>query len=272
MSAAKPTGPSRAAIVALVVSLGTLVTVSVMMMRSPDQKPGKGADSSDPATAAGEEPLKPGYVRIGGVQRPETDVTGKYDRDAVAFADDRGINLSYGVTPLVKANANQQAASVAEALATKSHPERLTPAILPAPFDPAKYEADPETYVNTIEPGRVFQSAQPGEGVFPLRTLTPRLLTIEQGQSVPLRVRATPGAPVTFTSFDLGQFENQLTSITVRADDKGIATARFVGSPGTINDVNILVASPVNSGQAKFAVNVELPRPAGAKEIGAGGV
>jgi len=85
-------------------------------------------------------------------------------------------------------------------------------------------------------------------------------------------VRATPGAPVTFTSFDLGQFENQLTSITVRADDKGIATARFIGSPGTINDVNILVASPVNSGQAKFAVNVVLPRPAGAKNADAGGV
>ena len=86
----------------------------------------------------------------------------------------------------------------------------------------------------------------------------------EQGQSIPLRVRATPGAPVTFTSFDLGQFENQLTSITVQADKQGIATARFVGSSGTINDVNILVASPVNSGQAKFAVNVVLPRPAGA--------
>ncbi len=270
MSGVKSAGPSRAAIGALLVSLGTLIAASVMIFREPARKSDKTA-SEEAAAAASEEPLKKGFVRIGGVQRPETDVESKY-RDSKSLGEATELNLSYGNTPLVKSDANPQAASVAEALATKTHPERLTPAILPAAFDRESYQKDPRAYINTIEPGRVFQSAQPGQGVFPLRTLTPRLVEIVQGQSVPLRVRVQPGAPVTFTSFDLGQFENQLNSITVRADDRGIATARFTGSPGTINDVNILAASPLNSGQAKFVVNISLPRPAGAADTKAGGV
>ena len=261
MSGVKSSGPSRAAIGALLVSLGTLIAASVMIFREPARKTDKTA-SEEAAAAAKEEPLKKGFVRIGGVQRPETDVESKY-RDSQSLGEATDLNLGYGNTPLVKSDANPQAASVAEALATKTHPERLTPAILPAAFNRESYEKDPQTYINTIEPG---------QGVFPLRTLTPRLVEIEQGQSVPLRVRVQPGAPVTFTSFDLGQFENQLNSITVRADDRGIATARFTGSPGTINDVNILAASPLNSGQAKFVVNISLPRPAGAADTKAGGV
>jgi len=58
----------------------------------------------------------------------------------------------------------------------------------------------------------------------------------------------------------------------VKADDRGVATVRFISSGGTINNVNILAASPLNSGQAKFVVNVVLPRPAGAPAAEAGGV
>ncbi len=268
VSGVKSTGPSRAAIGALLVSVGTLIAASVMIFREPVRKADK---TSAEEAAASEEPLKKGFVRIGGVQRPETDVESKY-RDSKSLGEAADLKLGYGNTPVVMPDANPHTASVAEALATKTHPERLTPAILPAAFNREFYERDPQAYINTIEPGRVFQPAQPGQGVFPLRTLTPRLVEVEQGQSIPLRVRVQPGAPVTFTSFDLGQFENQLNSITVRADDRGIATVRFTGSPGTINDVNIMAASPLNSGQAKFVVNVSLPRPAGAADTKAGGV
>ena len=255
--------PTYGAIVALVVAMGALIAASVMMFQKPIADRAKSEGDKEIVVDESGQPLKEGYVMIGGVQRPKTDVEPKF-RDAIEIGENPAMEMNYGVTPMVKPDANPQAASVAEALASKTHPERLTPAILPAAFDPEKYQADPQTYINTIEPGRVFQPAQPGEGVFPLRTLTPRLVRSEQGQSVPLRVRATPGAPVTFTSFDLGQFENELNSITVQADGNGIATVRFTGSGGTINDVNILAASPVNSGQAKFVVNVNLPRPAGA--------
>jgi hypothetical protein len=45
----------------------------------------------------------------------------------------------------------------------------------------------------------------------------------------------------------------------VEANDQGVAEVKFFGTPGTINECNILVASPVSSGTAKFVVNVTKP-------------
>lgn len=92
--------------------------------------------------------------------------------------------------------------------------------------------------------------------------LTPssgRFHEIPQGASIRLEVQGRPEAPVTFTSFDLGAFQNQLTSITVAADEQGIAQAEFTGTPGTVEDVNILVGSPMASGQVQFRVRVLPP-------------
>jgi len=90
-------------------------------------------------------------------------------------------------------------------------------------------------------------------------------LPVVQGEAVRLAVQAVPESPVTFTSFDLGQFSNQLTTITVLADENGVASTEFLATPGTINDVNILAASPMASGQVKFVVNVSLPSSSGAE-------
>jgi len=137
--------------------------------------------------------------------------------------------------------------------------------IQPKPFDREAFEKDPEAYLNTVEPGRVFQPAQPGPNVKRLAALSPRLQHVVQGESVYLEVGGVPGMPVTFTSFDMGVFDNELNSTTVRADDRGRARVKFASTPGTINDINILAASPVTSGQVKYIVNVRLPEPA-AKE------
>lgn len=64
---------------------------------------------------------------------------------------------------------------------------------------------------------------------------------------------------MTFTSFDLGKFHNELTSVTVQANDKGIAEAEFFGTPGTYSDVNILAGSPLLTEQVKFVVFVDVP-------------
>lgn len=141
------------------------------------------------------------------------------------------------------------------------------PAIPPTPFDKKSYNLNPEKYLSVVEPGRVFQTAQPSATTAKLTALSRRYVQIQQGETVPLRVRALPGMPVTFTSFDLGQFENQLTSITVKADRYGIATVKFTGTTGTINDVSILAASPSTSGQARFVVTVKLPKPAGSQQV-----
>ena len=164
--------------------------------------------------------------------------------------------FDYGKTTPVKGNANPQVRSIAEALRDKNHPERLSPLLPPKAFDAAAYKQDPKAYLDVVEPGRCFQSAQPGKDVPKLQPLSPQLQEVAQGQSVTLRVRATPKSPISFTSFDLGKFQNELTAITVEANDQGVAEVKFWGTAGTINEVNIVAASPMSSGQARFIVNV----------------
>ena len=167
--------------------------------------------------------------------------------------------FDYGKTVPVKGDTNPQVRSVAEALRDKNHPERLSPLLPPKAFDPAAYRQNPKAYLDVVEPGRCFQAAQPGKDVSKLQPLSPQLQEVAQGQSVTLRVRAAPKYPISFTSFDLGKFQNELTAITVDANDQGVAEVKFFGTPGTINECNILVASPVSSGTAKFVVNVTKP-------------
>lgn len=163
----------------------------------------------------------------------------------------------------IPADANPQVAAVARALQQNQFPERLSVLIPARPFDPDSFAQNPDAYLNVSEPGRVWQAAQPGPDVTRIRSQGSRFRELEQGQTVSLRARVVPRAPVTFTSFDLGEFQNRLTSITVRADEQGIAAARFTATSGTINDVNILAASPLTSGQLKFTVNVRVPQVMG---------
>ena len=44
--------------------------------------------------------------------------------------------------------------------------------------------------------------------------------------------------------------------MTVETDDHGVAIVRMTATSGTIHTVNIMVASPVTSGQVKFVVDV----------------
>lgn len=208
-----------------------------------------------------DRPTREQFVEIGGVKRPITDVKAFKPR-IDPKAGDRPEATDYGTTPPVKIDANPQVASVAEALKTGKHPERVSTLITPKPFDLKAYQADPQKYLNIAEPGRVWQVAQPGKDVPRMAYRSDRYLEAEQGQGVILKVQAVKDAPVTFTSFDLGQFHNQLTTVTVKANDKGLAQATFTGTTGTIGSVNILAGSPVTSGQLKFQVNVLMPKKA----------
>jgi hypothetical protein len=197
----------------------------------------------------------PEYIIVGGVRRKATDVK----------PVQRSVNanprptLDTGKTEAVAFDLNANTESIREALETGQHPERLSSFIQPEPFDAESYGRDPQAYLDVVEPARVFQPAQPGPGVEVLRQLSPRFTRIKQTESTKLRVQAVPDAPVTFTSFDLGKFQNQLTSVTVAANNKGIAEAEFFGRTGTYSNVNILAASPMTSGQVKFGVFIEVP-------------
>jgi hypothetical protein len=151
--------------------------------------------------------------------------------------------------------------SVIEAAATGQHPERLTSGAKPKPFDRAAFKADPDaclrTYLETVEPGRIWDVAEAGLGVKQLEAKTDTVVEMKAGQSVRLAVTALPSAPVTFTSFDWGEFQNRLTSVTVKADGNGTAAVTFTATPGTTGHVDILAASPLTSGQVKFYVEIE---------------
>jgi len=194
-------------------------------------------------------------VEVGGVRRPITDIkTPPAPKDSGSPVPD------YGTFPAVPIDANDQVKSVVEAHMTKTHPERLSILVPPAPFDKDAYERAPDGYLNAIEPGRVWQTAKPGVGVPRLRSITPRAARVEQGEPLALRVQAVPRAPVTFVALDGGEFQNRLRTITVQADENGIARVTFVGIPGTIDEVKLLAASPLLSGQLQYFINVQAPR------------
>ena len=204
------------------------------------------------------------FIVIGGVRRRRSDVEREKAQAAGGDKAKTGKRHpmidGYGTTPPVAIDVNPQVAAAAKAYLENTHPERLSPLVQPAAFDLASYKKDPQPYLDTVEPGRVFQPAQPGDGVSEIRRRSPSYQQVVQGEPVKLAVRAEVGAPVTFTSFDLGRFSNQLTSTTVAADAEGLAVAEFVAPPGTISKVNILAASPLHSGQIKFIVDVSLPQ------------
>ena len=165
-----------------------------------------------------------------------------------------------GPLPRIAGDLNPEVAKVVEALRSGENPERLSVLAKPDSFDREAYESDPEEYLSTPEPGRVWQALQPGEGVPHLGITDAASYAIVQGETVPLKVTAIPGAPVTFTSLDLGEFQNRLTTVTVAADADGLAVARFTGTSGTIGSVNVLAASPMTAGQARFRISVVVPR------------
>jgi hypothetical protein len=165
----------------------------------------------------------------------------------------------HGALPAIPGNANPQVKAVVEAVRDKNHPERLSVLASPKPFDAAAYKNNPSVYLETTEPGRVFQTAQPGEGVPVLKRVSADYSRVTQGESVLLRVKAKPGDPISYTTFDCGAFDNGLTSITVKADDKGVAVAKLTTTPGVYKDIHILAGSPMAASQVRFVVNVSLP-------------
>jgi hypothetical protein len=158
---------------------------------------------------------------------------------------------------LTASNAN--VVSVTAAKGAQPHPERLTPIARPHHFDLQAYTLNPHTYLDTVEPGRVWDVAQAGPGITSIRPQPPIAQLIQPLGTAKLSVIAAPNMPVTFVSYGLGAFDNQLTSITVQADASGVASVTFTAIKGTTGNVDILAACPRNTGQAKFHLDVAVP-------------
>ncbi|MBX2850874.1 MAG: hypothetical protein KTR15_03910 [Phycisphaeraceae bacterium] len=202
------------------------------------------------------------------MERPSKDLASNSKDSSPEEQSDDWLNV--GETPGVALDANEQTLAVLEAVETGRYPERLTSGVASETarsFDPGKFDPQSESYdedyreayLRSPEPGRVWFPAQPGPGVQRIQPLSPGFVKVTQGEQTTLRVSGMPGQPVTFTSFDLGMFENQLTTTTVVANDQGVAEAVFHGPSGTFDDVSIMAASPVMSGQVRLTVHVVPP-------------
>ncbi|QNN21560.1 hypothetical protein HED60_04480 [Planctomycetales bacterium ZRK34] len=275
----------------LIVLIVMVIVVGLWLPSSPRETPpvaeepadivqGRAGSRSDGHSVTQGE-LAEGETWVGGIKRPRTDVSPtkavEKSEEAVAQTAEPGKPadpFDYGRTPHIKPDANPQVASVAQRIQNRevdplAYGRAVSVAARPEPFDAERYRDDAayrQAYLVNVEPGRVFVSAQPGEGVPIISRIGSYFKSVTQGQTVQLQVKAEPEMPVTFTSFDLGIFSNQLTTITVESDKSGIATAELVATPGTIEDVNILATSPVASGQIKFVVNIQLRKPTASRK------
>ncbi len=185
---------------------------------------------------------------------------GASDKSATAAAaNPKPDPFDYGRTPPIRMDTNAQTRSLAGAAEKNGNPERLSVLISPKPFDAEKYKQNPASYLSVPEPGRCNQPAAPSSTTPRIRAISPTRVQIKQNEGTKLRVQAVPKMPVTWTSFDLGKFSNQLTTMTVEADQNGIAEVTFLGAPGTIADVHIVCAAPMASGQIRYTVNVVKP-------------
>jgi hypothetical protein len=149
--------------------------------------------------------------------------------------------------------------SVLEASSSGKHPERLSPLMPPTPFDRTAFEADPDAYLDVVEPGRCFQTAT-ADGPDAVALVGSPLVAATPGAMVPLLVRGAPGAPVTFTAFDGGVFaENGLGSVSVRADARGYAVVNFATPPDARGHLAVVAGSPLAVGNQRFFVEITPP-------------
>ncbi len=246
----------------VLVGLSVLALIGAgLWLMQPDATPVRDVVVAKQENAVAQEtPSVPeGWVTQGGVARPGTDVVSVKDESREPSLIENPPKVPHGFSPAVEPDSNANTKAVFAALKDRSKPSRFSSFVPSEPFDAKAYAENPQAYLDTVEPARVFAPAEPAEGVNPIRAADKRYFRVVQGESVRLSVVADAGAPVTFTSQALGFFDNLLTSQTVLADDKGIATANFTAGEGTIDLVQILAAGPINSGQIAFSVNVALP-------------
>ena len=246
----------------LVVSSLCLV---VWFVVSPSDSVGESATALPPAVAPADvsdssEPLvldePPAPAQTSDAVQPPVLASSLPVPHAGAAYQPTGSNPYGGIEPVAK-DANIQVAAVHAAMQPATRDVRkLTVMAEPTAFNPAAFRENPSAYVNSVEPARAFRPAQPGQGVPVLRSVGGTFFEVKQGSTIDLKVKTLPHQPATFTSLDLGSFANRLTSETVVADSAGIATARFIATTGTLFETDVVVASPVASGQVRYTINV----------------
>lgn len=164
-------------------------------------------------------------------------------------------------TPALRPDPQACAASVAEAQSDGRHPERLSAQIAPAPYVRPRDSAAMQRHLDVIEPGRIYQTADPATGAAQLTAVGgDGTRVIPAMGSVELAVRTAPGAPCTFLATEGGSFaETRLACATVLASEDGVARATYHADAGTVDDATVLVGSPDAVGTLALTVHVHHP-------------
>jgi hypothetical protein len=245
-------------------------------------------DSSDPSSRRSRSASTGGVERPLSDISAERKLARSSSDSKPTGADNERIQHQFGkVTcprvPMLAKGQNPQMDSVIEAMETKKYPERLSPLIQPVPFDIDAWRDDPKVYqyqdqsavssaqqtqsgfrlvslqsssgeyLDIAEPGRIYDVAQPVEQVKPLTTASASNFEMFDGEAVRLGVKTEPFGVATFTAFGVGRFDNGLLTMTVQADENGIATAIYVTSTGPELS-EVVAGSPMTSGTVRFTL------------------
>jgi hypothetical protein len=131
-----------------------------------------------------------------------------------------------------------------------------SPLVKPAAFDAARWSSDVDYkawYLTNPEPGRIWQSAEPGPTVPILTAAVPLRQATSGFGSVTLSVTTVANQPVTFLSYGGATFGiNGAQVITVAADATGLATV--TANAPRLGTSPVVAASPAASGSLRFVV------------------
>lgn len=141
----------------------------------------------------------------------------------------------------------------------RSNPARVSMNMRATRYSRNATAAELAAYLDRVEPSRIHDVLSEAEGNPELMPSGSTFSQVAPGEAVTLAVTAPPRSPVTFVSYDLGAFQNGLTTITVLSNARGRAEAMLTATPGTTGNVTVAAASPVASGQVSFLVEVEEP-------------
>jgi hypothetical protein len=229
---------------------------------------------------------------IGGIDRPVSDIAAKrtsINSKQPPSGDNQKIEHTFGKDicpklPRLTKGQNKQMDSVIEAIETGNYPERLSPFHTPSPFDVEAWRADnsifrsvdqsataairakakeklvafeeennDSPYLDIAEPGRIYDVAQPASDVAPLTTASSSYFEVADGEAIRVSVQTEASGVATFTAFGVGEFDNGLTTITLEADEDGVASATYVTSTGS-ELTDIVAGSPMRSGTVRFTL------------------
>lgn len=197
------------------------------------------------------------------ISKPEISSPASTEKSVPLTANDATVQKNAAVlpasytrwNPLIPATANMNVQSVVEATKSGKNPERLSAIFMPKPFDRQAFVADKALYCTVIEPGRVWQSSDKADAP-PIKMVGATHRQVAPGGTVTLEAVGAPNSVISFNSFDLGAFENRLTSISVLTNEKGLAKATFRATPGTEGEVNVMAACPEAIGQLTYILFV----------------